>query len=76
MPVALLCPICKSPAQELARTGGATGFYCATHGHFKVADIIALDHYTRAEWERALRVAKYKAMEGERPVITQRDFFR
>ncbi len=71
----LVCPICKSSAQELARTGDATGFYCTTHGHFKVADTIALDHYTRAEWERALRVAKHNAMEGEWPVIRQRDFF-
>jgi hypothetical protein len=66
----LLCPICKSPAQELDRTGDATGFYCTSHGHFKVADTIAVDeYYTRAEWEAALRAAKYEAMEGEWPVI-------
>ena len=61
----LLCPICKSPAQELSRSGDATGFYCTAHGHFKVANTIAVDaYYTRAEWEVALRAAKYKAMEG------------
>ena len=50
----LVCPICKSPAQELDRTGDATGFYCTIHGHFKVADTIAVDeYYTRAEWEVA-----------------------
>jgi hypothetical protein len=75
--MALVCPICKSPAQELARTGDATGFYCTSHGHFKVADTIARDdYYTRAEWETALRSAKHKAMEGEWPVIRQGDFFR
>jgi hypothetical protein len=66
----LLCPICKSRAQELDRTGDATGFYCTTHGHFKVGDRPLLDgYYTRAEWEGALRSAKHKAMEGEWPVI-------
>jgi hypothetical protein len=73
----LLCPICKFPAQEFSRSGDATGFYCTTHGHFKVADSIAVDeYYTRAEWEVALRAAKYKAMEGEWPVIRPGDFFR
>ena len=76
MPRPLLCPICKSPAQELDRTGDATGFYCTIHGHFKVADRIVADFYTRAEWETALRSAKHKAMEGEWPVIRQGDFIR
>jgi hypothetical protein len=75
--MALVCPICKSPAEVLARNGDATGFYCTIHGHFKVADTIAVDeYYTRAEWEVALRAAKYKAMEGEWPLISRRDFFR
>jgi len=73
----LVCPICKSAVQEPDRTGDATGFYCTIHGHFKVADTIAVDeYYTRAEWEAALRVAKYEAMEGEWPVIRRGDFFR
>jgi hypothetical protein len=73
----LVCPICKSPAQEPDRTGDATGFHCTSHGHFKVADTIADDeYYTRVEWEAALRAAKHKAMEGEWPVIRRRDFFR
>jgi hypothetical protein len=75
--MALVCPICKSPAQEFFRSSDATGFYCTIHGHFKVADSIALDdYYTRAEWEVALRAGKYKAMEGEWPVIRRGDFFR
>jgi predicted RNA-binding Zn-ribbon protein involved in translation (DUF1610 family) len=35
-----VCPICKSSAQELARTGDATGFHCPTLGNFKVADTV------------------------------------
>ena len=38
--MALLCPICKSVAQELDRTGDATGFDCETDGKFKVADTV------------------------------------
>ena len=38
--MALLCPICKSDAQELDRTGDATGFDCETDGKFKVADTV------------------------------------
>jgi len=41
--MALVCPICKSPAQDLPRTGDATGFDCPTHGKFKVADTIAAE---------------------------------
>jgi hypothetical protein len=75
--VALVCPICKSPAEELPRTGDATGFYCTIHGHFKIAHGIAVDdYYARAEWEVALRAAMYKAMEGEWPVIRPGDFLR
>jgi len=52
--MALVCPICKSPAQKLPRTGDATGFYCTSHGHFKVAATISVDdYYTRTEWETA-----------------------
>ena len=36
--MSLICPICKSPAQELPHAGHATGFECPTQGKFKVAD--------------------------------------
>jgi hypothetical protein len=73
----LVCPICHSEAEELARGEDARGFYCKIHGHFKVADTISVDdYYTRAEWETALRAAKHKTMEGEWPVIRPGDFFR
>jgi hypothetical protein len=36
----LECPICQSSAQELPRTGDATGYHCPTHGDFKVADTV------------------------------------
>jgi hypothetical protein len=71
-----VCPICKSRAQELPRTGDATGFYCTIHGHFKIADLLLDEYYTRAEWEAALRAAKHEATEGEWPVIWPWDFFR
>jgi hypothetical protein len=75
--MALVCPICKSPAAELRHTGDEAGFYCTIHGHFKIANTVALDdYYTRAEWEVALGAAKHKAMEGEWPIIRPGDFFR
>jgi hypothetical protein len=36
----LHCPICKSAARELPRTGDPTGFLCAARDNFKVADTI------------------------------------
>ena len=53
--MALLCPICKSPAQELARTDDATGFYGTTHSAFKVANTVFAEqrsrNYSREQWE-------------------------
>jgi len=53
-----ICPICNSSAQELPRTGDATGFHCPMHGDFKVADTVFAEEgpedYTREEWEAAL----------------------
>ena len=79
MPRPLLCPICKSPAvQELDRTGDATGFDCATHGNFKVADTVFAEgrakDYTREQWEAALHKAKQRTKAGEWPVIKSSDF--
>ena len=37
--MAVVCPICKSSAQELP-IGDATGFHCPTHGDFKVANTV------------------------------------
>jgi hypothetical protein len=73
----LVCPICKSVAQELD-PDGATGFYCATHSGFKVADtVFAEQHakdYTRKEWEAALRKAKRRTKPGEWPFLISNDF--
>jgi hypothetical protein len=48
-----VCPICKSPGQELPRTGDATGYSCPTHGNFKVANTVfeeeGAEDYTREE---------------------------
>ena len=78
MPRPLLCPICKSAVHELDRTGGATGFYCETHGKFKVADMVFKDgrvkNYISAQWEAALHKAKQRMKPGEWPVIKSGDF--
>jgi hypothetical protein len=64
--------------QELDRTGDATGYACATHSNFKVADIVFAEQrakgYTREQWEAALRKASQRAKEGEWPVIRSFDF--
>jgi hypothetical protein len=76
--MALLCPICKSVAQELDRTGDATGFDCEADGKFKVADTVFAEgrvrNYTNAQWEAALRKAKQRTKAGEWPVIKSSDF--
>ena len=77
--MALLCPICKSPAQELPRTGDATGFRCPTHGDFKVADTVLAKakDYTPDQWEAALDKAEHRAEpdENELPLIVVDDFY-
>jgi uncharacterized Zn finger protein (UPF0148 family) len=73
--MAAVCPICKSPAQELPRTGDTTGFDCPTHGKFKVADTIAAEECTRQRWEAALRKAKLRAKPWEVPTVMSEDLF-
>jgi uncharacterized Zn finger protein (UPF0148 family) len=77
--MALACPICKSPAQEIARTGDATGFHCPTHGDFKVADTVFAEDdagdYTHQEWEAALDKAKQRAEPDEWALIIVDDFY-
>ena len=79
----LVCPICYSEAQELARTSDATGYSCPTHGNFKVAGSVFPEarakDYTREEWEAALAKAKQR-MEPEEeeekwPLIITDDFY-
>ena len=83
----LECPICKSEAQELPRTGDATGYHCATHGDFKVADTVFAEAkaqgYTREQWEDALEKAEQRTLEkaeqrtepDEWPSIITDDFY-
>jgi hypothetical protein len=75
----VVCPICKSSAQELPRTGDATGFQCPTHGAFKVADSVLAEakDYTRDQWEAALDKAEQRAEpdEDELPLIIVDDFY-
>ena len=76
--MALLCPICKSVAQEFDRTGDATGFDCEMHGKFKVTDTVfkegRVKNYSNAQWEDALHKAKQRTKAGEWPIIKSSDF--
>jgi hypothetical protein len=76
----VVCPICKSPVQELPRTGDATGFRCPTHGDFKVADAVFTEakakDCSRDQWEAALNKAEQRAEpdEDELPLLVVDDF--
>ena len=79
----VVCPICKSSAQEVPHTRDATGFHCPTHGAFKVADNVFAEakakakDYTREQWEAALDKAEHRAEpeENELPLIVVDDFY-
>jgi hypothetical protein len=76
-----VCPICNSSAQELPRTGDASGFHCPTHGEFKVADTVFAEakakakDYTRDQWEAALDKAEERAEPDAWPLIVTDDFY-
>jgi hypothetical protein len=67
-----------TPPEEPDRTGDATGYACATHGNFKVANTVPAEakaeHYTREQWEAALHKATQRMKSGEWPVIDSYDF--
>ncbi len=73
----VVCPICKSPAQELLHKGDAAAFHCPTHGDFKVADSVLAEDYNREEWEAALDKARQRAEpdQDEWPLIIVDDFY-
>ena len=78
----VVCPVCKSSAQELPRTGDATGIQCPTHGVFKVAETVFAEakakHYSRDQWEAALDKAEQRAEPDEPdawPLIIIDDFY-
>jgi hypothetical protein len=70
------CPICKSKAIPLGRTGDAMGFDCPEHNKFKVSDTVLslLRAKTREQWEAALAKAKQRTKPGEWPLVTSYDF--
>jgi hypothetical protein len=74
-----VCPICNSSAQELPRTGDATGFHCPTHCDFKVADTVLAEakakDYTREQWEVALDKAEERTEPDAWPLIITDDFY-
>ena len=76
----VVCPICKSSAQEFPHTGDAAAFHCPTHGDFKVADNVFAEakDYTRERWEAALDKAEQRAEPDEPdawPLIIIDDFY-
>jgi predicted RNA-binding Zn-ribbon protein involved in translation (DUF1610 family) len=79
----VVCPICKSSAQELPPVGDATGFHCPTHGDFKVAETVFAEakakakakDYTREEWEAALDKAEQRTEPDGWPLIITDDFY-
>jgi hypothetical protein len=70
----VVCPICKTFAQELARTGDALAFQCPVH--FEVADtaLAKAKDYTRDQWEAALDKAEERAEPDAWPLILVDDF--
>jgi NMD protein affecting ribosome stability and mRNA decay len=77
-PSTVICPICKTKAKPLDKTGDADGFDCPRHGRFKVAGTVwAQPSKTNASveaWEAALKRAKgRKPDEWAAPVILSDD---
>jgi predicted RNA-binding Zn-ribbon protein involved in translation (DUF1610 family) len=68
-----VCPICKSSAQELPRTGDATGFHCPTHGDFKVADTVFAE--AKAKSYTPLEKAEERTEPDAWPLIITDDFY-
>jgi hypothetical protein len=54
----------------------ATGYHCAGHGDFKVADTVFAEakDYTREQWEAALEKAQERTEDDEWPLIVTDDF--
>ena len=78
VPLTIVCPICKTSAQELPARD-ATAFHCPTHGDFKVANTVLAKakDFTRDQWEAALDKAEERAEpdEDELPLIIVDDFY-
>ena len=58
--MAIACLICKCPAQEVSRTGDATGFMVTSRLPTEEEGV----EYTREEWEAALDKAKERMEPG------------
>jgi hypothetical protein len=70
------CPICKSEATALNRTGDAEGFDCPQHRKFKVAGSVfaTRSDATPEQWETALNRARARQPNEWAPVIQDGDF--
>jgi hypothetical protein len=74
-----ICPICKSEAKLLDRTGDATGYECAEHGRFRLAGTIfaipvQIDAL-REKWEAALKRARERQPNEWAPLTESTDFY-
>jgi hypothetical protein len=70
------CRICGEPAEDIDRgLFEGDGFGCKTHGEFRVAGSVFAEskERSRRQWENALEIAKRRAPQGERPLITTYD---
>jgi hypothetical protein len=70
------CPICKSEAAELDKTGNADGFDCPNHSKFKVSSTVLAtkSDATREQWEAAFKKAKARQPDAWAPLIQTYDF--
>jgi hypothetical protein len=71
------CPICGEPAEQIDRgLFDGSGFGCKTHREFRVASSVLAEknERPRQQWQNALTIAKRRAPQGARPLITTYDF--
>lgn len=71
-----ICPICKTEAAALDKTGEADGFDCPHHGKFKVSGtaMTTRQNANRDQWEAALKRAKAQQPEQWASLIRDSDF--
>jgi hypothetical protein len=66
------------PSPQSSFWSYATGYHCATHGDFKVADTVFPEakskDYSRERWEAALEKAEQRTEPDKWPLIITDDF--
>jgi hypothetical protein len=78
MAITTTCPICKSEATALDKTGDADGFDCQSDGKFKVSGTVlatpSLMEASQQEWAAALRRAQSRQPNEWAPCVLATDF--